>query len=67
MTAPDEETTLEVGLLATVLLLLTAALALLFGRVSEHREGRRERAAEPPRAGSIPRSRHSNINSTSPR
>jgi hypothetical protein len=67
MAAPDEETALEVGLLATVLLLLTAGLALLFGRISERREGARGRSTHAPDVGEVPRSRHSNINSASPR
>ena len=67
MAAPDEETALEVGLLATVLLLLTAGLALLFGRLSEQRQGARGRSSEAPEAGAVPRSRHSNINSASSR
>ena len=67
MAAPDEETALEVGLLATVVLLLTAGLALLFGRLSERRQGARGRSSHAPETGEVPRSRHSNINSPSPR
>ena len=67
MPVPDEETALEAGLLALVLSLLTAMLAVSFGRLSERRHGERGLYGDSPSAGAVPRSRHSNIESVSPR
>ncbi len=64
---PDPESFLEAGLMLFGLGLVGGLAVLLLGRVSGGMRRSRRMSASPPAAGSIPGSRHQNIDTTAAR
>ncbi len=63
----DQETLLEIGLLASGLGLFSGIAALVLGRARESMRRGEDRAQNPPAKGSVPGERHCNIQTVAAR